>query len=114
RVADPAETLRRARVALQLRTGTRSNRLESADHEGVARALGLSDDADWEARDALVRDVLRAGRAIDVLIDEALTEAAAESATRPLSGAPGRRAPAPHGRGGRLGPSPPRRCVDCR
>jgi len=80
RIALPAETLRRVRVALHLHTGSRSNRLEAADHEGVARALGLSDDTDWEARDALVRDVLRAGRAVDVLVEEALTEAAAAAA----------------------------------
>src|SRR5439155_9003165 len=87
RLADPAEALRRVRVALQLHTGTRSNRLEASDHEGVAQALGLSGDADWEARDALVREVLRAGRAIDVLVDEALAEATAASAVRPTKAA---------------------------
>jgi [protein-PII] uridylyltransferase len=70
------ETLRRARVALHLTTGTRSNRLEAAEHGAVAAALHVTDDDEWEARDALVRDVLRAGRRIDVAVGEALASAA--------------------------------------
>jgi [protein-PII] uridylyltransferase len=70
------EVLRRTRVALQLTTGTRSNRLEAAEHAAVAAALELTDDLGWEARDALVRDVLRAGRTIDVAVDEAVEAAA--------------------------------------
>jgi [protein-PII] uridylyltransferase len=73
----PTEILRRARVALHLCTGTRSNRLEAQEHGAVAGALGVADDPEWEARDALLRDVLRAGRTIDVTVGEALGAAAA-------------------------------------
>jgi [protein-PII] uridylyltransferase len=83
-VEDAVEVLRRVRIALQLSTGTRSNRLEAAEHGAVASALEIADDDDWEARDALVRDVLRAGRRIDVVVEEALAAAAsATGAARP-------------------------------
>ena len=89
----PTEILRRARVALHLCTGTRSNRLEAQEHGAVAGALGVADDPEWEARDALLRDVLRAGRTIDVTVGEALGAAAAGAGSPRATGSgPPRRA----------------------
>jgi len=61
---DVAETLVRARVALQ-RTGGRSEQLVLQSHEGVAHALGLAD------ADALMRGISSAARTVAWVSDEA-------------------------------------------
>jgi [protein-PII] uridylyltransferase len=71
-----ADVLLRARTALHRVAGPTGTRLASDHHEMVADALGLVSEPGWEPRDALMREVFKAGRWIDAVATHALRVAA--------------------------------------
>jgi [protein-PII] uridylyltransferase len=79
------EALVSVRRALHMATGTGSNVLAQDEQAAVADLLGIEAEPAWEPRDALLRDVLRWGRRVDVAVTDALVRAEAAARGRPLS-----------------------------
>lgn len=72
------------RTALHRRSGSGSNVLAADEQAAVATALGRAGDDEWEPRDALLRDVLRAGRRVDVAVEAVLARTLATAQGGPL------------------------------
>ena len=63
------------RAALHRASGTPSNRLTADHQQAVSALLGYENDTDWEARDAVVRDLCVAARRTELVTDAVLARA---------------------------------------